>query len=241
MPQPLALCVEDLDATSEATRYVCCVAISGAEHGLGVTNTGTIVWRNAEPTACNLWISADEQLILLRPEGAHPVIVRRGGRSLDVPYDKPVVLLNQDSFEVGHKHLRVHVHGPAPAITPPEPYVPARASNAARFVAMVAIGAAVVGCKKAIDVRDAPPSAAVPEEPHSPGTGGTDAGIASVDASDASADSSPPAADASAAASSAAPASPGASPPTAPPTATPVEVRAHPPKPALPPKDGEPL
>ena len=47
--------------------------------------------------------------------------MQRAGRRLQVPFGKPVVLLDQDQVEAAGRSLRVHVHGAARAIHSPEP------------------------------------------------------------------------------------------------------------------------
>ena len=115
MPKPLAICLEDPGARSAAERYLRCTAVVGRQAGLRVDGAGTVLWRSDEAVACELWVSLDDKLILYRPEGAAAVAVHRAGRVLDVPAGKPVVLVDQDEFQVGAKRLRVHVHGTAPA------------------------------------------------------------------------------------------------------------------------------
>ena len=124
--------------------------------------------------ACELWVSQDQRLILYRPDGA-AVVVRRAGRALDVPFGKPVVLLDKDGVEVGTKRLRVHVHGEAPAIAAPS-FLPAPERIESRgglrgAAAAVAISAAIGGAAL-FEVRCHPPS---PVEP-TPLPDETDAG-----------------------------------------------------------------
>jgi hypothetical protein len=146
MPKPLAICLEDLAATSPSGRYLRCVALVGRQPGLRLGPQGAVAWRSEEPVACELWVSGDDRLILYRPESAPGVRVSRAGRSLDVPIGKPVVLLGDDVIEVGGRPIRVHVHGPAPVVAAPSP-LPERASAATRMAAVVAMGAAVAGCE----------------------------------------------------------------------------------------------
>jgi hypothetical protein len=146
MPNPLAICLEDLDATSTAGRYLRCVALVGRQPGLRLGPQGSVGWRSDEPVGCELWVSGDDRLILYRPEAAPAVRVSRAGRSLDVPAGKPVVLLGDDVIEVGGRRIRVHVHGAAPVVAAPSP-LPERASAATRMAAVVAMGAAVAGCE----------------------------------------------------------------------------------------------
>ncbi|MBI5499230.1 MAG: hypothetical protein HY907_03235 [Deltaproteobacteria bacterium] len=165
MPTPLAVCLEDLDARSPGERYLRCVAVPGRQPGLRVDPAGAVLWRGDGPVACELWVSMDQRLILYRPESAPAVVVRRAGRALDGPAGKPVVLLDQDGFEVGTKRMRVHVHGEAPAIAAPS-FLPAPERAEARgglrgAAAAVAIGAALGGAAL-FEVRCHPPS---PVEP----------------------------------------------------------------------------
>jgi hypothetical protein len=195
---PIALCLEDLAAISRSSRYVTCVALKGGQPGLGVNTQGKICWRTSEPLACELWVSADDQLILRRPSGAPAVRVERSGRAVDAPFDKPVVLLDQDVFKTAGRSLRVHVHGFTDAVAAPAP-LPERKS-VGRIAASVAIGVAAVSCskmescsKKVIEVRSAPPEVMPVGERDAQAIGLTDAppdAESDVDASDASMDAS---------------------------------------------------
>jgi hypothetical protein len=170
MPQPLAICLEYLDARSPAERYVRCVALPGRQPGLRIDPAGTALWRSDDAVACELWISADDKLILFRPEEAVPVAVRRGGRALDVPCGKPVVLLDQDEFVVGGRRTRVHVHGVAPAVHAPSPLPVADQRSAGGLraaAAAVALGAAF-GAAGMIQVRCSPPAPVEPTPPPAP-------------------------------------------------------------------------
>jgi hypothetical protein len=180
MPKPLAICLEDLAATSPSGRYLRCVALVGRQPGLRLGPQGAVAWRSDAPVGCELWVSGDDRLILYRPERAPGVRVSRAGRSLDVPAGKPVVLLGDDMIEVGGRRIRVHVHGPAPVVAAPSP-LPERASAATRMAAVVAMGAAVAGCEgkqptpqqptapttttTTIEVRTEPPAVSPHPEP----------------------------------------------------------------------------
>ena len=180
MPSPKAICIEDLITTDDNARYLRCVALAGRQPGLRVDRAGVVLWKSDEELACELWVSADERLMLFRPEGGAAVTVSRGGRSLDVPEAKPVVLLDQDELGVGGRALRVHIHGDAPGVHPPAPLEvrpPAEPSSlrgaaqsataaAAALALGVSLGAA--GCKSSpepIEVRQEPPVVVPPEEP----------------------------------------------------------------------------
>jgi hypothetical protein len=171
MPQPLAICIEDVLETRSEARYLRCVALPGRQPGLRLGGGGEVLWRSEDTLACELWVSGDSQLILFRRAGAGPVIVTREGRSLAVPEEKPVVLLDLDEIGVAGRRLRVHVHGAAATVAAPEPLAalvaPAsRRGLLARAAAVaLAVGAAVgsSACRKRIEVRDQPP--AVSREP----------------------------------------------------------------------------
>ena len=142
MPKPIAICLED--AAAGADRYLRCVALPGRQPGLRVATSGHVTWRADEPSACELWVSADHKLILFRPEGASAVRLARAGRGLDVPEAKPVVLRGGDQISVGERTLRVHLHGETTTIAAPSP-LPAveRPGTLRRAAAAVAVGAAV--------------------------------------------------------------------------------------------------
>ena len=177
MPNPIAICIEDLDTSSEANRYLRCVAVVGRGHGLAVDARGAVTWkRSDEDAAFELCTSQDEQLALFKPGESGSVQVSRQGRTLDVPCGKPVILLDGDEIAVAGRNLRVHVHGPAPAVHPPSllPAPTGRFRKVARAAAAaLAIGASAgaVGCKDeaaaqpTLEVRQKPPVVAPPRRP----------------------------------------------------------------------------
>jgi ABC-type glycerol-3-phosphate transport system substrate-binding protein len=139
------------------------VALPGRQPGLRLDEAGKVVWQSDDGISCELWVSADERLILYRSQVGIPVTLHRAGRSLDVPCSKPVVVIDQDQIDVGTRHLRVHVHGAAPAVTAPSFLTStytrrtALAMGAGVTVAAV-VGAATAGCAcTPIEVRDNPP------------------------------------------------------------------------------------
>ena len=117
--RPMAICLEDLDAAQEDERYLRCVATPGGEPGLGLDGHGVVRWMPDGPTAYELWVSADGRLALQRGSGSGAITVSRGGRSLEAPPEKPVILLDQDLLEVAGRRLRVHVHGEAQDVHEP--------------------------------------------------------------------------------------------------------------------------
>ena len=80
-----------------------------------------------------------------------------------VPYEKPVVLLTQDLIEVAQRRLRVHVHGHCRQGFGPAYVVPQTKPTKKHLAAALAVGAAMAGCNKPIEVRTEPPD--VPPEP----------------------------------------------------------------------------
>ena len=160
MAKPLAICIEDVGSQAK-TRYMRCVALPGRQPGLRLDEVGQVVWRSDDGVACELWVSADGRLVLYRPEGAIPVSVHRAGRSLDVPYGKPVFVIDKDEVDVGERRLRIHVHGEAPMVAAPSPL--AFKSRSFKHLAQAATAAAIVGTVSAlgcspIEIRDDPPT-----------------------------------------------------------------------------------
>jgi hypothetical protein len=166
MSKPLAICIEELG--SSESKYTRCVALPGRQPGLRLNNLGQVLWQSDDGVSCELWVSADERLILYRPESATGVTLRRAGRSLDVPYSKPVVVIDQDEIDVGTRRMRIHIHGEAPSVAAPSP-LPARSRTLRQLAQMLAttavMGAAIAasGCAEqpmstpTIEVRLAPP------------------------------------------------------------------------------------
>ncbi|MBI5501771.1 MAG: hypothetical protein HY907_16125 [Deltaproteobacteria bacterium] len=149
MPKPIAVCLEDPGARAEAERFLRCVAVPGRRPGLRIDPAGAVTWCSEAPAACELWVSADDKLMLFRPEAAVAVRLRRAGRVLDVPEAKPVVLRTGDEVTVDRRTLRVHLHGEVSSVVAPSPLPAAeRPGSLRRAAAVVAIGAAAFapGC-----------------------------------------------------------------------------------------------
>lgn len=163
MSKPLAICIENLNARSHSSRYLRCVALPGRQAGLRLDRKGKVQWMQEDMVACELWVSADDRLILYREEGMEPIQVQRAGRSLDVPFSKPVVLLNQDQITIGDQTLRVHIHGEARVVSPPSyfpinPGAVSRLTKAAGTAAIVGALIATGSCTEpTIEIRDFPP------------------------------------------------------------------------------------
>jgi len=157
---PIELCLESLDQLEDDHPYVRCVAISGAEPGLGLSAVGEITWCDADPAAVNLWVSADNQLIVTRGSNSDAVRLTRGERFLDLPLEKPVVILDQDFLSVNGHTFRVHVHGIAASVEPPTKLALRRVQSMIAGAAVAAVSMA--GCHTStpdIGVASASPSA----------------------------------------------------------------------------------
>jgi hypothetical protein len=166
MPIPLEICLEELTNPSVEERFIRCVALAGGEPGLALDRAGAVRWMPTGAADYGLWVSADERLILLRAEGADPIMVSRAGRGIEAPAGKPVVLVDQDLLEVNGQQLRVHVHGVAAEIRPPERLSSSALAKIARAAAAalafgIASGASAApppGAPEPIQVRPRPPA-----------------------------------------------------------------------------------
>ncbi len=115
----LALCVETLDG--EPARLTSCVALVGRQPGLSLGAGGEPCWQEEHGPLVRLCVAQDGRLVLLREGGAAAVTVARAGRALDVPPERPVFVLDKDEVRVGQGGwLRLHVHGEAEEIAPPQ-------------------------------------------------------------------------------------------------------------------------
>ena len=169
MPEPVAVCIED--RTASPARYTSCVALVGRQSGLLLDARGEVHWQRDDATAVELWVSGDDRLMAYRRAAAPPVRLQRGGRSFDLPAERPVVLLTHDDLSIGERRLRLHLHGPAQGVHAPAT-VPARGwGSAGKVAAVVALGAVVAGCSE-LEVRENPPDVATPTATPT-GTGGT--------------------------------------------------------------------
>lgn len=141
---PLAICLEDLDAPHDDERYLRCVAVPGGEPGLGLDDAGVVHWMPDGPSSYELWVSADGRLALERGRDTGEITVRRGGRSVQAPEGKPVILLDQDRLDVAGRRLLVHVHGETDEVHEPSWLSSSALARMARAAAaVVAVGTAV--------------------------------------------------------------------------------------------------
>ncbi|MDY0003390.1 MAG: hypothetical protein RBU30_18975 [Polyangia bacterium] len=180
MSQPKEICLEELDLGSREDVFIRCVALPDAEPGLALDREGAVLWMPEGPAAYGLCVSADGKLVLLRSEGAGPISVERGARSLAAPAGQPVVLLDQDCLCLEGRRLRVHIHGESQGVYAPERLTRSalgRLARAAAVAAGLAIGGAsaaaaanagssspgpVMGEPAPIEVRTRPPVVAPP-------------------------------------------------------------------------------
>ncbi len=165
--KPLAICIEEISEKTKGTRFTRCVALPGRQPGLKLDASGNILWRTDQAAgtgAAELWVSKDNRLILFRPEGAPPVTVHRAGRNLNVPYSKPVVLINLDQIALNNRQLRIHLHGETANVTAPTPLTtesearfrkPKLLAQGAALAAMIGALTVSGGC---VEVRENPPA-----------------------------------------------------------------------------------
>src|SRR5512133_2482670 len=184
-PEAIELCLEELSDSGCDEPYVRCVAVAGGTPGLGFSASGSVLWRQVENTVVELWVSLDARLILYRTREDCEVVLSRAARQLELPLGKPVVALHGDEFAVNGHRYRLHVHGLAAEVRPPEP-LRLKRSRAAVLGAAVALGAMGPACdrlgRNPIEVRDAPPLVAAPLPPQDAGSSLPDAGSSTADA-----------------------------------------------------------
>jgi len=160
MSTPLEICLEETNPPLADERYIRCVALPGGQPGLALDREGAVRWMPDRPADFGLWVSADDQLILLRAQSAGPITVSRAGRSLAAPAEMPVVLLDQDLLQIDGRQLRVHVHGATEDVHPPERIGSSALARAARATAAALALSAAVGV--ADGVAGSPASASPP-------------------------------------------------------------------------------
>jgi len=174
MPHPKEICIEDLElsereGTANQAPYIRCVALPGGEPGLALAGEGMVRWMPDGPAARGLWISADERLVLLRAANAGPITVERGGRRVEAPEGKPVILVDQDLLRVNGRRLRVHIHGAAEAIYPPRPLTAGAIARLGRAAAAALALGAVVGTPGSGEARaPGPPPIEIRAQPPAP-------------------------------------------------------------------------
>jgi hypothetical protein len=174
MPEPIELCWERV-----GEEHIRCVALAGDQPGLGVGAGGRITWREQPDDAlARICVTGDDRLALLRGSRAPGMVLSRGGRRLDVPAGRPVVLRDQDLLTVdaegGACQLRLHVHGAATTVAAPAPVERRTSRWLVATAAALALGAGAFGgtgdgggdaaADAQIEVRDQPPCSIKPGE-----------------------------------------------------------------------------
>lgn len=164
IPEPIELCLEELEERSGDEPYLRCVAVAGGHPGLCFSPQGEVWWQLNQDALAELWVSMDGQLIFYRTGGLGVVSLTRASRHLELPVGKPVVVLHGDEVRVEGRSYRVHVHGRATQVAPPERLTLRRAHQAVVGAALAA-SALAAGCEgdppgANIHVLVAPPSAA---------------------------------------------------------------------------------
>lgn len=157
MPSPCSLCLEDLLAKDPDDRFLRCVALPGRQPGLRLHTDGSVGWRIDTNVACELMVSLDQKLLLLRPGNAPDVEVLRRGRHLLAPSDKPVVLLDGDEVRVAGRRFRVHIHGETTRVEPPTRLL----GSARAATTVMALGAAMLSCNRSAPADPLPHPAPV--------------------------------------------------------------------------------
>jgi hypothetical protein len=188
-PEPIELCLEELDDASDADPYLRCVAVAGGSPGLCFSPAGEVLWRLNETALAEIWVSLDGRLMFFRKSPQGQVSLTRVERHLELPLGKPVIVLGGDEISVAAKRFRVHVHGTTVEVRPPERLKLRRARNLAVAAAM-ALGALTADCKQsskggttgrsardagtevrptpAIEIRHFPPAPSRPPNPRPP-------------------------------------------------------------------------
>ena len=146
LPDPIELCLEELDDASDAEPYVRCIAVTGGSPGLCFSPAGEVLWRLNENASAEIWVSLDGRLMLFRKSLQAQVSLTRVERHLELPLGKPVIVLGGDEISVAGKRFRVHVHGTTAEARPPERLKLRRARNLA-VAAAIALGALTADCK----------------------------------------------------------------------------------------------
>ncbi|MBN2671508.1 MAG: hypothetical protein JXX29_07535, partial [Deltaproteobacteria bacterium] len=170
MTKVLAICLEDVLAEDPDKRYLCCTVKNGRSGGLSVDNKGTTQWMVDKNPAFQLFFTREDTLGLYRLKNGAAVQVRRGRRTLDAPFEKPVILRHKDELVIAGRHYRVHVHGEVKHTYAPY-FFKQQISNVA---AATVLGAALtLGACSTVD-GDTPPNASADTDTNADGDTGTD-------------------------------------------------------------------
>ena len=147
LPEPIEICLEELDDASDAEPYLRCVAVAGGSPGLCFSPAGEVLWCLNESALAEIWVSRDGRLMFFRKSSHGQVSLTRVERHLELPLGKPVIVLGGDEIGVAGRRFRVHVHGTTAEVKPPERLKLRRARNLA-IAAALALGALTGDCKQ---------------------------------------------------------------------------------------------
>ncbi len=115
----MSICLEDLECSDTGSRFQSCMAMPSGTAGLSITPGAEVRWKAAREPSAHVGTTEDGRLALFVDAGFRPaLLLRRGGRVLACPEDRPVVLIDQDELELPGGRWRVHLHGPVEDATP---------------------------------------------------------------------------------------------------------------------------
>ncbi|MBI5531882.1 MAG: hypothetical protein HY898_04150 [Deltaproteobacteria bacterium] len=161
--KPIALCLEPVDRRDEPLTR--CVALAGRQPGLRISAEGAVRWRVEDDAgSIELWVTADARLALYRTDGAPCVELHRAKRRLEVPFAKPVILVDGDEVRGASWAYCIHIHGETEQAIAPEPVAAPRRPRRLLRTTAAALAVAALG------------SQAAAVEPLATGTSAADAG-----------------------------------------------------------------
>lgn len=135
--QRIGVCFENLKPRPRGPRYLSCVALERGLPGLGLDESGEVVWRDSDRTALEFFALRDGRLALRVLTESETVQIERAGKVFTIPQAMKgiageVAVLDGDVLLFGIGRYRIHVHGQvsqaaAPcAAENPRPPVPSR-------------------------------------------------------------------------------------------------------------------
>lgn len=119
MAQLISVCFENLKAGPRGSRFLACVALEHGQPGLGLDESGAVVWQNPEQMALEFFALRDGRLAISVLTDSETVQVERAGKTFTIPQAMKgiageVVILDGDLLLFGVGRFRVHVRGPVP-------------------------------------------------------------------------------------------------------------------------------
>lgn len=137
MAQLIAVCFENLKTGPREPRYLSCVALEHGQPGLGLDESGAVVWKDPDRIALEFFALKDGRLALSVLTESETAQVERAGKTFTIPQAMKgiageVIILDGDLLLFGVTRLRVHVLGPAPQAHAPRAEEAARPATPAR-------------------------------------------------------------------------------------------------------------